>query len=236
MTNSGTNLLPQRITTFVLSGCAALSVVGWGLKLWPYSESSQPSVSAVAMPQFGASANSSSSSSSSPGGSAGSSNLQASQVASFLGAQPKVQQKAPDIALSRLSLSGLIHVGESDGVALISIDAQPPKPYRVGAKVGDTLVLSSVKDRGVSLRLYGASNEGEFRLELPKPLDRPLVANRDTAKDAAKDAAGKSNLQAQVLNQIQNQAQNRPQNQLPNQLPNQPQNFAPGVGLNPPKP
>ena len=222
MTNSGTNLLPQRITTFVLSVCAALSVVGWGLKLWPYSESSQPSVSAVAMPQFGAGPNSSIS------GSAGSSSLQVSQVASFLGAQPKVQQKAPDMALSRLSLSGLIHVGESDGVALISIDAQPPKPYRVGAKVGDTLVLSGVNDRGVSLRLYGASNEGEFRLELPKPMERPVFTNRE----AVRDATGKNNLQAQVLNQIQNQAQNRPQNQLPNQ----PQISTPGAGLNPPKP
>ena len=49
-----------------------------------------------------------------------------------------------------------------EGVALIAIDGQAPKAYRVGAKIEGETVLQSVSARGASLGLRG----GETRVAL----------------------------------------------------------------------
>ena len=154
MIDTGPKVVTHQILTFVLCLCAGASVVGWGLKLWPYAQASQPALSAIPMPALDSTAN-----------------LKPSQIASLLGAELKGQQKTPDMALARLTLSGLIHMDPSNGVALISIDSLPPKPYKVGSPVGDTLVLSSVNARGVGFRQNSSPKnaEDELRLELPKP-------------------------------------------------------------------
>lgn len=153
MNDQGSKLVAHKILTFALCLCAGFSLVGWGFKLWPYAQASQPGLSDIPMPTADSSAN-----------------LKSSQIASILGVELKSQQKAPDMALARLTLLGLIHRDLSNGVALISIDSQPPRPYRVDSPVGDTLVLSSVNDKGVGFRLNTSpKNAGdELRLELPK--------------------------------------------------------------------
>ena len=139
-----------KLTTFTLWAIVSLSVAGWGLKLWPIintaplSISAQSAQSAVFESQ-GANA----------------SGALSPSVGTLLGAENKTLQKAPDMALARLSLVGLIQTGDDQGVALISIDGQTPKPYRIGSKVGDSLVLSSVEEKGVSF-------QAGLRLELPK--------------------------------------------------------------------
>ena len=114
-------------------------------------------------------------------------------IGSLLGAEIKTQQKAPDLALARLSLVGVLRTGEGQGVALISVDSQTPKPYKIGSKVGDSLVLSSVEDKSAYFKALGdplgptdsTTNPG-LRLDLPKKSaiqqglpPKSVQANRD---------------------------------------------------------
>lgn len=70
-------------------------------------------------------------------------------------------------APSRFKLTGVVAGPRQQGYALISIDGQPAQPFRVGAPVGDALVLQSVTTRGAAL---AASLDApkSLSLELPK--------------------------------------------------------------------
>lgn len=57
--------------------------------------------------------------------------------------------------------------GREQGVALISIDDKPPRAYRVGARVDQSLVLQSVAKR--SAAIGPASGAVAVQLELPAP-------------------------------------------------------------------
>lgn len=72
---------------------------------------------------------------------------------------------APSTA-SRLTLVGVVADPSSGGVALISVDGKPARPFAVGAKVDDRLVLQSVTGRRAVL---SADRNGpvEVMLELP---------------------------------------------------------------------
>jgi general secretion pathway protein C len=63
--------------------------------------------------------------------------------------------EAPVPTSSRFQLLGVVaprHGGAGrEGVALIAVDGQMPKAYRVGAQIEDGLVLQSVAQRGASL-------------------------------------------------------------------------------------
>jgi len=74
---------------------------------------------------------------------------------------------AVDSAASHFKLTGVVAEQGQGGVALIAIDAQPAKPYRVGARVNEALVLHSVTPRSAAL---AASKEApvSVTLELPK--------------------------------------------------------------------
>jgi general secretion pathway protein C len=50
-------------------------------------------------------------------------------------------------ALSRFVLTGVVADKAQSGAALIALDGQASKPYRVGATVADGLVLQSVSAR-----------------------------------------------------------------------------------------
>lgn len=83
------------------------------------------------------------------------------------GAASPVAAAAPDAA-GRFRLTGIIASGAGKGVALLSIDGKPPKPYRVGSQLEDGLMLQSVEKRRVALAA-DASAPVRFQLELPAP-------------------------------------------------------------------
>ena len=71
-------------------------------------------------------------------------------------------------AASRYRLVGVVASGPDRGAALIAVDGQPPKPYRVGAVLEGGLVLRSLAAR--QARLEPESGTGAaVELTLPPP-------------------------------------------------------------------
>lgn len=90
-------------------------------------------------------------------------------VARTLGAVPAAAAPvgAPvSAAPTRYNLLGVVAVGSRDGAALIAIDGQPPRPYRIGASVDGGLVLQSVTRTTVRL---GPSLQAPTSVELTVP-------------------------------------------------------------------
>jgi len=100
---------------------------------------------------------------------AGASALPMSDLSRVLGAElrPVAEESAaPPPEASRYKLVGVVAPrGAGPGVALIAIDGQPPRAYRVGARVDGATVLRSVQWRAA--RLGTAGVPGEITLELP---------------------------------------------------------------------
>jgi general secretion pathway protein C len=69
-------------------------------------------------------------------------------------------------AAARYKLIGLIAQGGQHGSALIAVDGEPAKPFRVGELVTDSLILQAVKVRSVTLAADMSGNQG-LTLELP---------------------------------------------------------------------
>jgi general secretion pathway protein C len=90
------------------------------------------------------------------------------QVARALGALPTAlpQADAPAPAASRYALQGVVAVGTDRGAALIAVDAQPSRPFRVGAEVESGVFLQAVTAQEVRL---GASVEGPASVTLAMP-------------------------------------------------------------------
>ncbi len=79
-------------------------------------------------------------------------------------AQPVAVQQ---VALaSRFSLQGVIAGSPGGGAALIAVDGQPAKPFRVGSLVDQNLILQSAVGRQVKL---GASQNEPAALTLELP-------------------------------------------------------------------
>ena len=88
-------------------------------------------------------------------------------VARALGALEVAEQSAAESApVARLQLVGVVAQGRGQGVALITIDGQPPRPWWVGAEVADGLVLQSLDRRSARL---GETRFGATTLELKVP-------------------------------------------------------------------
>lgn len=136
-----------RLVTFLLAALAAASVGYWVLK-WPTSTNTArvASPEPVAQP------------------------IDTAKVARLLGANPDAGgaggQKPAVSAASRFKLSGVIALGASQGSALIAIDSQPAKPFRVGDRVTDELLLQTVHGRSITLAADRQGN-GSITLELP---------------------------------------------------------------------
>ncbi len=94
------------------------------------------------------------------------------EVGRLLGATPANAASpvaaAPSLA-SRLKLVGVASSGAQRGAALIGIDGQAPKPFRIGQAVIDGLLLQSVDRAGARL---GAEMGGPPVLQLDMPLPR----------------------------------------------------------------
>ena len=104
----------------------------------------------------------------------------ASMVARALGALPEAVQAtaAPSAPVavplaSRYVLSGVVAAGDAGGAALIGIDGQPPRPYRVGAALEGGLVLQAVSPRGVRLAPAAGAAGDAIELTLPEPPAAP---------------------------------------------------------------
>lgn len=132
-----------RIAAFAVGLLLAASVVFWVLR-WPVPETGR----ALPVP-------------------ASSDDLPAPSVSAItrlLGesASPVEAAAAPD-AGSRFLLTGVVALGGGKGVALVSIDGKPAKPFRIGSQLEDGWVLQSVAARSVTL---GADATGPERLKL----------------------------------------------------------------------
>ena len=134
-----------RLATLVLWALALASVAYWGLRLSAAPTGLAVPAAAPVPPEPDAEA-----------------------LARLLGAQPS-QTAAPPTAAGpgRLVLLGVLAGQRSGGgAALIAVDGQPAKPFRVGAVVDGELVLQSLGRREARL---GASRSGATSLTLELP-------------------------------------------------------------------
>ncbi|MFM9922154.1 hypothetical protein VLK31_04125 [Variovorax sp. H27-G14] len=93
-------------------------------------------------------------------------------VARLLGVLPASSSApvAPEAA-GRFALSGVVADPSRQGAALIAIDGKPPRPFRVGSKVGESYVLQSVGLRSATL---GAQADGPAAFTLQLPVRAPI--------------------------------------------------------------
>ncbi len=134
---------PVRLLTFVMAALAAGSASFWALK---WQDAPGPSETPVVLtpPQ----------------------SIDTAKLAQLLGVS--ATGEAPTASgPGKYQLQGVIVQGTqgSQGSALIAIDSQPAKPYRVGQNVSDNLVLHSVARRSAALASTG-QNKPFITLEL----------------------------------------------------------------------
>ena len=68
---------------------------------------------------------------------------------------------------ARFALQGVVAGRGKAGVALLSVEGRPPRPYRVGAKVDDAYTLQSVT--AASATLTPPDNGPAFTVQVPSP-------------------------------------------------------------------
>lgn len=146
-----------RIATFLLWVVAAASLAFWGLK-WSAVGAKLPSVAVT---------------------SSGASTLSDPQaLARVLGAGASVAPVAI-AAASRYALLGVVAGPHGAGVALISVDGKPARPFEVGATVDAQLVLKSVASRQATLA-GGVDAPAAVTLELPSIKRLPAPARAES--------------------------------------------------------
>lgn len=119
------NPWPARLLTLLVWGLAAASVAYWALRLMSPSAGAAPvAVARAALSQADATA-----------------------VARVLGATAQVVAVAGVATGNRYVLTGVVADPRHGGAALIAVNGQPPKPFRVGAEVEPGVVLTSVGPR-----------------------------------------------------------------------------------------
>ena len=145
MTTLDQTLWPARLSTFILAALAAASVVYWGLR-W-----SEP----ISTPRTN-------------GDGFSQRPLDTGRIAQLLGASATPANAPAVIAASQYKLLGVIAgaKGRGFGSALIAIDSEPAKPYKVGDRLSDDLLLQSVTARGATLA-PGMQEPASVELELP---------------------------------------------------------------------
>ncbi|HYD76804.1 type II secretion system protein N [Ramlibacter sp.] len=150
MVSSGAANWTVKGVTFLVWAAAAASAAYWGLKMSgqgaagpvPVAGSRQPAAAdPVAVARL-------------LGASGGGAAAQAS------GPQPS--------AASRFQLVGVVADRSQHGAALIVVDGKPAKPYRVGNRVDEGLLLQSVQPRRAVLA-ESMQAEPAVTLELPAP-------------------------------------------------------------------
>lgn len=110
----------------------------------------------------------------------------ADALTELLGAQPKTQAATRGPA-ERFKVMGVIATASGQGTALVAVDGQPARAYRVGAELAPGFVLRSVSQKELTL---AASPEGEVLATLPLP--EPSSAG-GTAAGTGASSPGASN-------------------------------------------
>ena len=87
-------------------------------------------------------------------------------VAKLLGASPQAPTAASPSLASRFVLTGVVANALGGGAALLAVDGRPPKPFRVGGRIDDNLIVQAVDGRRVML---GAEMGGPHLLVLDLP-------------------------------------------------------------------
>jgi general secretion pathway protein C len=141
-----------RLAAFVLAALAAASAVYWALK-WPGTGA--PTTPAVVATSESAPADPQALARALGGGSTG---------------VPAAANLAQPGAGSRLSLVGVVANRRAGGAALISVDGKPARPYRVGSRIENDLVLLSVAPRS-ALLAPSADSPASVKLEM-QPLKK----------------------------------------------------------------
>jgi general secretion pathway protein C len=102
-------------------------------------------------------------------------------VAKLLGATNGSIERVADARIDdKLSLFGLAASPNGQGIALIAEADKPAKPYRIGAKVTDNLVLKSISKTNAILAA-SISAPDSLKLELPVRKPGTLVATTNIA-------------------------------------------------------
>jgi general secretion pathway protein C len=106
-------------------------------------------------------------------------------VAKLLGATDNIALQAINTpAKVKLSLFGLATTPTGHGIALIATEDKPAKPYRVGAKVTDDLVLKSISKVDATLAASTTAPDSQ-KLELPSRKPATFVASSTPAPSSA---------------------------------------------------
>jgi general secretion pathway protein C len=145
-----------RLSAFVIWALVAATVAFWGLRLLVRAAP----VPAYAVPVGDA-----------PAAHGDLSRLLGSAPVAAVGAtaapQTSTRFRLLGIVAPKYPAAGAVPVQQ--GVALIAVDGNMPKAYRVGARLDDDLVLRSVSLRSVSIA-SSASGVAPITLELPAPM------------------------------------------------------------------
>lgn len=140
-------LWPARLSTFLLASLAAASLVYWSLR-WTEPASTPRAGSDWSTPRP----------------------IDTGRVAQLLGATaaPADGDDTPVQTSSQYKLLGVIAQGRNGGFgsALIAMDGEKAKPYKVGDRLSDDLVLQSVSARGAVLAA-DMKAPASIALELP---------------------------------------------------------------------
>ena len=105
-------------------------------------------------------------------------------VAKLLGATDNIAAKSVSAPTVKLALFGLATTVTGQGVALIATEDKPAKPYRVGAKVTDDLVLKSISKVDAVLATSITAPESQ-KLSLPDRKPATFVATAAAAQKQA---------------------------------------------------
>jgi general secretion pathway protein C len=149
VSNGGSNWTVGGVT-FLVWAAAVASLAYWGLKLG--AGSSVPPAVAPSQRQAAP--------------------ADPAVVARLLGHAPGAGPSAPAAAplASRFNLLGVVADRTQQGAALIAVDGRPARPFRVGSRVDEGLILQSVQPRRAVLAA-AAGGPAVVTLELP-PLQR----------------------------------------------------------------
>lgn len=173
--------MPSRVSAFVIWALLAASAVFWALRLTVRG----PTAPAYTVPVAEATA------------------MRGDLSRLFGAAAAPAAAPAPQAA-SRFRLLGVVapkaDAPQGGGIALVSIDGKPARPYRVGSHVDGELILRGVGPRNAA---FGpASGTTAFTLELPlrqPPATGtlpPLLPNEQAPADASAESAEPAEPQA----------------------------------------
>jgi len=143
MAHTPANLWKQRLATLALWTLAGASATYWGLRLTALPHERAGTAAATLPPEPPT--------------------IDANAITRLLGG-PQNTTAAPPAPSNRLVLQGILAgTQSSSGAALIAVNGQPAKPYRIGAEIAPGLVLQSLERKQARL---GATVQGEAVLVL----------------------------------------------------------------------